>query len=115
MNELHRHPTADLADFAEGALAPARTASVERHVRDCTACAAEVTSWRELFAGLEALPRPRAPRALRGRVLAAIAAEPVPARRRVPVLPALRERLVHALTWSYAAGVAITAAFVVGF
>ena len=115
MNELHRHPTADLADFAEGALAPARSALVERHLRDCAACTAEVGSWRELFAGLEALPRLRAPHTLRARVLSAIAAEPLPARRRVHVLPALRRRLVHALTWSYAAGVAFTAALVVGF
>jgi hypothetical protein len=115
MNDLRHHTTADLADYAEGALAPERLSAVERHLAGCGPCRAEVASWRGLFAGFEALPRPSAPRTLSARILTAIAAAPAPAPRHARVLPAIRRQLVHALTWSYAVGVAFTAALVFGF
>src|SRR5512145_345405 len=99
MKHVASHPTAELADYAEGARTSVPREDLERHLAGCEPCRSEVRAWRELFAGFESLPRARAPRDLSARILAAVAAEPLPARRARVLIPALRMQMVHALTW----------------
>jgi anti-sigma factor RsiW len=51
-----------LSAYLDGELAPAETATLERHLADCRACQAELASLREVRALLGALPPPALPR-----------------------------------------------------
>jgi anti-sigma factor RsiW len=115
MSDLRSHPTADLAEFAEGGLEPRRRSAVDSHLAACEPCRDEVVAWRDLYAAFESLPRAHAPHSLAVRIMAAIEVEARPVRvARAAVLARLRAPLVRALTWSYAVGVAFTALLAVG-
>lgn len=53
-----------LALAVAGALEPKEQERVERHARECAACAAELDDWQLLASGLKRLPTPQPPAAL---------------------------------------------------
>jgi anti-sigma factor RsiW len=114
MTHSDRHPSGLLAEFAEGSLAAPQAERVSRHVSSCSACEQEIERWQELYQTLTRLPRPRVSASLHARILEAVAHEvPVPAS--VWAARAVRRRRwVAALSWAYAAGVALVAATLVG-
>lgn len=58
MNQRHRHPDEDrIQAYFDGRLPDGERAAIRAHLGRCAACAAEAEAWRELFAGLEELPR----------------------------------------------------------
>lgn len=90
-----------LAEYAEGALAAAQAGAVAAHLQQCAACTADVRAFRAILAGLRTqaeLDRPIKDQGfweeLRLRVLAEVAAQPVP--RRWWQRPALRWGMVAA-------------------
>jgi anti-sigma factor RsiW len=57
---------------AAGALSAEEEGRVARHLRECTACSAELEGWQALAAGLRRLPTPQPPAALLERVRASV-------------------------------------------
>lgn len=111
MREPDRHPRELLEQHADGSLDREAAQRVKDHLAGCPSCTRELETWRGLYSGLARLPRPATPPALRLRILEAVARES--ARRRVRA-QARRRRLVAALSWSYAAGIAVVAALGLG-
>lgn len=73
------HPTDDLTALLDGALAPARRAEVEAHLRACGSCRAERERLQGALALLGALPPPPEPSPyFTNRLAAALAREPAP-------------------------------------
>ncbi len=91
-----------LALAAADALDVSEQQALERHVAECSACAAELEDWRVLGAGLKRLPTPMAPAALvertRMQVEGQLAAES--ARRSSPWLIGF----AILLSWTFAVG-----------
>ena len=114
MNRTDRHPSGLLADFAEGTLPGPQAERVSRHLSSCASCESELDRWQVLYQSLGRMRRPAVPAELRARILAAVAGEvPVPAavwRARAVA----RRRWMAALSWAYAAGVALVAVVGVG-
>ena len=114
MTRSDRHPSGHLADFAEGALTSSQAERVSRHVSSCETCESQIEQWQVLYRSLGRLRRPAVSPALHSRILAAVASEvPVPAAVWV-ARAAARRRWVAALSWAYAAGVALVAGVGVG-
>src|SRR5215831_552905 len=114
MTRTDRHPSGLLAEFAEGALAAPQAERVSRHVSSCSQCEQDLSDWQELYQSLSRLPRPKVSAALHARILEAVAHEvPVPASVWV-AQASLRRRWMAALSWAYAAGVALVATTFVG-
>jgi hypothetical protein len=66
----------DVAAYVLGALEPAEVESFRRHLDTCAVCREELTSFQEVVDVLPlSAPQHRAPRALRRRVLSAVAAD----------------------------------------
>jgi anti-sigma factor RsiW len=66
------HVTDLLPLAAAGALDPVEAQQVERHLRECPACAGEAAAWRLLGEGLGRLPAPKPPPALVARAVEAV-------------------------------------------
>src|SRR6185503_13485276 len=114
MTRSDRHPSGLLADFAEGALPSAQAERVSRHVSSCATCESQIEQWQVFYRSLGRLRRPVVSSALHARILAAVASEvPVPAAVWAARATA-RRRWVAALSWAYAAGVALVAGVGVG-
>ena len=88
--ESHR-----IQDFLDGELPAAEARAFRAHLEGCAGCAAEMASFRRVFAALAGQPFDMVAPALSERLLAAV----LPSRRR------LRRRLV-ALGWGYAGSLA---------
>ncbi len=67
-------------DYLEGSLPVRQCEQMAAHLRDCSACAAELTAFRQTVAALHTLPAARPPEYLLGRISQAVAAQPRPAR-----------------------------------
>jgi anti-sigma-K factor RskA len=66
----------DVAAYALGALEPAEAEAFRRHLETCTVCREELASFQEVVNVLPlTAPQHRAPRAVRRRVMAAVAAD----------------------------------------
>jgi anti-sigma factor RsiW len=50
-----------LALAAAGVLGPEEQSRVERHIRECTACGAEMETWKAYASGLHQMPQPAVP------------------------------------------------------
>ena len=61
----------DLDAHLDGELAAERAAELEAHLASCEVCGAELERRRKLVALVQALPRPKAPAGLAGRIVAA--------------------------------------------
>ena len=110
---------ADVAAYALHALDPEEAAIFERHLEQCTICRDELTAFGSVIDALPAsVPAIAAPRKLRRRVMAAVAAEPkrtaAPAPRRawVPQLTIASPRVGMALA-AIVAAVLIAGALVI--
>jgi len=66
------HVTALLPLAAAGALDADEAARLDKHLRECPACAAEAAEWRRLAEGLAGMPSPRPSRALVARTVETI-------------------------------------------
>ena len=96
MNAQHL-TTDELADAAEGLLAPERAAFAESHIADCPDCHAQSDALRAVSATLQAEPAPTMPEAVAHRLNDVVAAEQVQRVEAQSVAAEQRRRQVHLL------------------
>lgn len=82
------HPM--LADYLEGLLKPSEAARVESHLKDCAEGRKELEGLKRLRGVLAALPEPRVPQDLHGKIMARLQGRPLPIRPHRPfwIVPA---------------------------
>lgn len=104
------HPTARLAEFAEGSLDSRARAEVASHLMGCGSCRIEVRRWERLVGAFHSLPAVAVPDGLSDRIAFAVTREAV-RRRQARSWVA---RAAAALSWGYAAGMALFSAGLLG-
>jgi hypothetical protein len=110
MNTHDLHPTAKLAEFAEGSLDTQARAAVASHLLGCNSCRIEVRRWERLVGAFHSLPAVAVPAGLSDRIAFAVAREAVRRRQAASWL----SRAAAALSWGYATGMAFFSAALLG-
>lgn len=97
------HPTAKLAEYAEGSLDSQARATVAIHLMACAGCRTEVRRWERLVGAFHRLPPVAVPAGLSDRIAFAVARQAVRQRQTANWLA----RTAAAVSWGYATGMVL--------
>ena len=100
-NDLH--PTAKLAEYAEGSLDSRHRATVAAHLMGCPGCRLEMRRWERLVGAFRHLPAVAVPAGLSDRIAFAVARQAVRQRQAANWLG----RAAAAVSWGYATGMVL--------